>query len=805
MLDVAAVAEILIAPRDLPEAEKQALVLLAALHDLGKLNLAFRSMLMANERQRCGRHWEVTEAFLMHHDGKFEHLHPRRRQRWAVYAAAAGHHGRPPSQDQTGWTRMLKAAGNEAVNDAGLAIEVFKNEWPGASLSHLQPDEICALTWWLPGFVTAADWIGSNEDWFPPCANGMEASAYLNRSRELASLAVKQAGLLHALPSDRRLFQWQPRPMQEAAGSIPLPSGPVLSIIEDSTGSGKTEAAIVLAQRMMLAGKGLGLYFALPTMATADSMFSRLHRVMSDMFIGAPSLTLAHGRAFHNVDFRDILIKSAQRQIDEALCTEWLADSRRRALLSQVGVGTIDQALLAVLKARHGPLRLYGLASKILIVDEVHEVGEPYIIELLVTLLRAHRQVGGSAILLTATLPVSLRSRLIEAWGEAPSNDHSYPALTVAGFRQKPVQPMKQKRGSLKIRRLSSEGEAVSLLAESANSGAACVWVRNAVDDAISGVMELRRFGINADLLHARFTLEDRIQHQSVVLERYGKSRMSGAGRILVATQVVESSLDLDFDVMVTDIAPMAALIQRAGRLWRHMKERPSCKRPVSEPVLCVLSPDPTETVDKDWLSRVLNAGAWVYPLDLQWRTARELFNAGRIDGPAHVRRLVEAVDGEGQDPLPQPIKDAEIERLGGTFAGTTLATQNRIQLEMCYRAGMSDADDRNFPTRLGLEQKVLALACRKGDILVPWASVNNSSKADRWMMSEVAASAKKLTKLVLPDHDCQAIRSATSDWPSWRQDSVRVCPVNTDGSICQGLSYYRDLGLFFSSADAQF
>ena len=799
MLDVAAVAEQLVAPFRLPEPERQALVLLAALHDLGKINAAFRSMLTENESQRSGRHWEVTEALLMHHDDRLVHLGHGLRQRWALYAATAGHHGRPPTRDKDGWSRMRRAAGEEAVADAGALIEAFAALWPEASLTQRDKYGIRALTWWLPGLVTAADWIGSNADWFPPRADYIDLPHYLDQARRQAREAVRRAGLDPAPPSDKHLFDWAPRPMQEAAAAAALPEGPTLAIIEDGTGSGKTEAALILAQRMLLAGKGRGLYVALPTMATADAMFARLREVVGTMFAEAPSLTLAHGRAMLSRQFREFLAHAAQRE-DEPSCTDWLTDNRRRALLATVGVGTIDQALLAVVKVRHATLRLFGLSSKILIVDEVHEVGDPYIVELLATLLRAHRQAGGSAILLTATLPTSMRAHLIKAWGESPPDSVAYPLLTVAGRAPQPVRPLTDRRGPVEVRRLSSADDAVSLLARSARQGAACVWVRNAVDDAIAGVKALRQAGVEADLLHARFALTDRLRHQAAVLERFGKARQGGAGRVLVATQVVESSLDLDFDTMVSDLAPIAALIQRAGRLWRHMDRRPGSERPTSCPVLHVLSPDPDESVDEDWLRRVLDAGAWVYPLDWQWRTARVLFAAGYIGAPAGVRDLVEAVASEAPDTLPPAIDRAEQERQGEGFASQNLARQNRVDLAIGYRDGVADADDRQFPTRLGIEQRVLALARWEGEALTPWAAESGADAAELWALSEVSASARKLKRLVLPDQCDAAIQTATRDWPEWRRNTVIVCPVGTHGTLCDGLIYDEGIGLLFSS-----
>src|SRR5690606_33794531 len=173
---------------------------------------------------------------------------------------------------------------------------------------------------------------------------------------------------------------------------IALPDGPVLAVIEDETGAGKTEAALILAHRMMQAGKGRGIYFALPTMATSDAMFARAGDVVGRM-LTAPTLTLAHGRAALSDGFRD-LVASGQRGEDAPSCTGWLAESRRRALLADVGVGTVDQALLSVLPVRHQTLRHFGLSSKILIVDEVHEMGEPYIGRELERLLQMHRAAG---------------------------------------------------------------------------------------------------------------------------------------------------------------------------------------------------------------------------------------------------------------------------------------------------------------------------------------------------------------------------------------------------------------------------
>ena len=154
--------------------------------------------------------------------------------------------------------------------------------------------------------------------------------------------------------------------------------------------------------------------------------------------------------------------------------------------------------------------------------------------------------------------------------------------------------------------------------------------------------------GISADLLHARFMVADRLKKEVELQARFGRDGTRDRGRVLVATQVVEASLDLDFDLMVSDLAPIGSLIQRAGRLWRHMDLRPVRERPVPGPVLHILSPDPENVEDGRWLHRVLPAGAWVYPLSDQWCTARAVFALGAIRAPDGLRQLIEAVHGSG-------------------------------------------------------------------------------------------------------------------------------------------------------------
>lgn len=813
-LDVAAAAEQLISSFKLAAPLRDALVLLAALHDLGKIGDAFRNMLIRRQPQTAGSHWEVTEAYLRAFDREI--LEPAlggsQDCRYEVYAAAAGHHGRPPYKDLplsrrgTGpagpWQDMLDAGGAQALADAAEVTRAFLELWPNASLQAIRGlSEAKQLSWRLAGLTTAADWIASNVDWFPPTAPGPSLMDHLTTSRQRAQAAVANAGLDTPAPSCGLRYSFALRPMQEACATAELPDGPILAILEDETGSGKTEAALFLAQRMLAAGKGRGLYFALPTMATADAMFARVAKDVLALFQRPPSLALAHGRAALSELYKEL--RDARRENpDEPGADDWLADNRRRALLADVGVGTVDQALLGVVKAKHAALRLFGLSSKVLIVDEVHELGDPYMGELLAVLLEVHAEQGGSAILLSATIPLALRAKLTAAFergaGRAieSSTEPAYPALSISGAGPRAIKAAPAARGPVQVQRIGSVEAALDTLVQGARAGAACVFVRNAVDEAIAAVEALRDQGVPADLLHARFALCDRKRQEAAALEVFGKHRESRPGRVLVATQVVESSLDLDFDVMVSDLAPMAALIQRAGRLWRHMSLRPAASRPVGGPLLQVLAPDPEVVEDARWLQATIGAGAFVYPLALQWRTAKVLFEAGRIDAPDALRALIEAAHGDSLA-VPDALTKAELQAAGEAGAAKNTAWHNKIDWAAGYRAGASGADDADYPTRLGEPQRILVLARREGGRLLPWSGEAWSVEACQ--RSEVQASCKRLRPVTLPDQDDAEIAAVRSALPKWLQATRTICPVGEEGLICAGLAYQTLTGLRFT------
>ena len=441
----------------------------------------------------------------------------------------------------------------------------------------------------LPGFCSVCDWLGSNEEWFKYDTNRVSLNEYFNKSQKDVKIALLKSGVLgqHAQSGGMSIIfpDKKPRSVQSYIQQLPLE--PSLLLIEAPTGSGKTEAALAHASRLIANDLAESLIFALPTQATANAMLSRLEKVAPQIFPESPNVVLAHGKARYNLKFGDL--KQAGKTVQnkeeaQAQCAEWIGNSRKRVFLGQIGVCTVDQVMLSVLPVRHHFVRAFGVKRGVLIIDEVHAY-DSYMITLLGEVLKAQQASGGSAVLLSATLSRTQRERLVSYWsnGTIPGKDNTYPLLTFANdnsvyeFQIDEIPAKKNVQCSLKKREyLLPNNLDLQEILNAANKGAKVVVICNLVADAQKVYAELisQSNQIQVDLFHARFTFSDRQSKEIGVLENYGENRVSG-GRILVATQVVEQSLDLDFDWMLTQLCPADLLFQRIGRLHRHERKRP--------------------------------------------------------------------------------------------------------------------------------------------------------------------------------------------------------------------------------------
>jgi CRISPR-associated endonuclease/helicase Cas3 len=824
-LDVAAVAILLPCGR-VPAVDPRMLGFLVSVHDIGKFSHPFQGKVPAYwpsglgpypSQQLGGPAHDAVGASILTHTlaDKFIDLLPGSAGSWKpgdrmhLWRALAGHHGRPTEIADRLPAKVFCAACQTA---AGQFIDAMKTVfqppiWPRPKTEQ----DVIRLSWHLAGLTTLADWVGSRQAWFPyvTMADVADPARYFwGHALPRAAAALAAAGLAGSSPAPftglRGLFPCitLPSHVQQWAETVPLPAGPVLAVIEDLTGSGKTEAALTLAHRLLAEGRADGVYLALPTMATANAMFGRLAEAYGKLFApdAHPSLALAHGRAALNAHFVAAIEGDGARfprtadpgdEPAEAHCTAWLAQDRRRALLAQVGVGTLDQALLAILPVRHATLRLQGIAGKVLIVDEVHAF-DPYMRQELATLLRFHAALGGSVILLSATLPHKLRAMLIGAFRDgldAPPvvlTNQAYPLATIAGaeaVNETPCQPRAGLPRRVTVARLPDAVAAAARIVSAAQAGAAVAWVRNTVDDAIEAVALLRAAGVEPLLFHARFAMADRLAIEAKVLRRFGRDS-TGTERsgVLVATQVVEQSLDIDFDLMVTDLAPADLLIQRAGRLWRHDRG----ERCVDGPTLLVVSPEPVDDPTPNWIKAVLRGTGFVYgDHALLWRSAREIFRRRAIVTPDDMRPIIETVfnrDAPGAVPPGLAASDQTAHGEGLGQAG--IAAQNVLDLRKGYVVGEGNWDpDTNTPTRLEERPHVtLRLACLRDGAIVPYAGDADPLLA--WAQSEVSVAQYRIAACPVPCGLAVVADAARAQWGRWERDSpvVLLALLHQDG-----------------------
>ena len=613
------------------------LCMFAALHDIGKVSVGFQSRIWHDSDFPNSRRppW-------FRHIGHVQDLTPvldpdkdRETSEWflpglgfydieawddddgqtacAIFVAALSHHGRPmqlkdpdKSKNPQIWRPLGGLNPQEYVARIGWLL---KEKWfpdafaPGGPPLPSAPE----FQHHFLGLCNLADWIGSNETWFPYVDELRDD--YIDVARQRARDAIAAVGLnidvqrnaFAAVPDVAGLFPHvsQANAIQQAA-RYDAPLEAPLVIIESETGSGKTEAALWRFAEMYAAGLVDGLYFALPTRAAARQIFERVNRFVSHLFPpgAAPEPVLAvpgylqageaTGKHLHNYEvWWDDHAADGQR---------WAAESPKRYLAAQIAVGTVDQALLGALKVKNAHMRTACLARNLLVVDEVH-ASDAYMTEILGALLEAHRQAGGYALLMSATLGSVARRRWLDESGEsglADAIDVPYPAVSTRGGAIDAGENDQAKTVVLSSRPVMREPDAVAQIAlEAARAGAKVLVVRNTVNYAIetcqgvaeqSGPFDRLRMNVATLLHHGRYAAGDRRLLDGQVEAMLGKENRADGGCVVVGTQTLEQSLDIDADLLITDLCPADVLLQRIGRLHRHQRneraagyETPQC------------------------------------------------------------------------------------------------------------------------------------------------------------------------------------------------------------------------------------
>lgn len=489
----------------------------------------------------------------------------------------------------------------------------------------------------LLSMIVLADWVASNSDFFPPTDQIEDSEGYLKTSRQYAKKAISRLGFNRSTidiplsfcsvwpgikPESMRALQSTCESLIQS-GEIP----PGLLVIEAPMGEGKTETALYIALQWMRMASLNGVYMALPTAATSNQMYERVQKMLENLGY-TNTIQLLHGMAWLLDDITPVGEMKLNDE-DTEIATEWFRPAKR-GLLAPWAVGTVDQAMMAALKVRYGVLRWAGLSGKVLILDEVHAY-DAYMLSIIERLLAWCGVINIPVILLSATLPAELRRKLTEVYTGKPTANAkdkivtAYPLITHAktqGNNKYFTVPKVHIRRQVKIflRPILSQWEKIAAEAVCMvkDGGCLCIVV-NTVKDAqqlYCGVKKLTTDDMDLKLFHARFKAGRRQEIEQDCLDSFGKKSLKDQNdpdykkrppkSILIATQVVEQSLDLDFDIMISAIAPIDLLLQRLGRLHRH--DGRNRVTGLQEPKLYVLIPEddkvfgPTGKVYEPWI-----------------------------------------------------------------------------------------------------------------------------------------------------------------------------------------------------------
>jgi CRISPR-associated endonuclease/helicase Cas3 len=716
----------------LPERLKRLLpdgaVSLVACHDVGKITPGFllkcsswkHYSLIASTINRNNLETNHAAVSASHFTHKASHGLVKKARYWL--ASTAGHHGSYPCGFEVAREPTFEGVDHlihplfQQLREELIAI-LIKSFGPLPKESAKDAEK---RVHFLTGFTIFSDWIGSNSDWFP-YEKPVQAEAIGTKMIEVVQLL----GLNHTIqPSlkfadlfDKKGYiqRFQPRSIQSAL--INAADAPGLYIVEAPMGMGKTEAALAAAYRRWTEGDERGLYFALPTQLTSERIHERIHQFLENVIEGTSVQSLIHGNAWLKEDHNRQISNGNESEFndtDEAL--RWFSSTRKQ-LLSPFGTGTIDQAMLAVLPARFAALRYFALAGKVVIIDEVHAY-DPYMSALIDRLIEYLLPTGATVIILSATLTAARRAEIVKAAGaEEPPAPDSYPLITkvatgssTATHISTPYE-LAPKQVDLKHQILTdfNTTQYWQSIADAVERGVNIVIIRNTValaQETYCLVKSLLRDGSYSDhvgLLHSRFPAWQRLENEKHWVEALGKeNEHRPRGSLLVSTQIVEQSVDIDADLLITDIAPTELILQRIGRLHRHERSRPEG----FESACCdILYPDVDWGSDEKLILQALTPHHYIYPASSLWQAMETLGKRKKIQLPQDIRPLIEAsVFQKPQDSHSQPIHEF--------FSAAQQELDEKVGKAKTRGVFMADAieDKEGTETRYGMKPSALVV-----------------------------------------------------------------------------------------------
>ncbi len=774
---------------------------LAALHDVGKVSPGFQKkcpVWLKNHVITAHEVMGMEEDHAKISQKAIQDLLPNEHRFWA--AIIGGHHGRLKGDR----VQSLCDGGVEWARERKRLVEKLTAEF-GALPSQAVGMRDAQL-WFNAGLIAVADWLASDERTFPPSKilDGAEI-------RERAEAQLEQIGFRSMMcPPGKTfsgLFPFSPNKLQSIFSEAVRYPG--VYVVEAAMGCGKTEAALIAAYNLLAAGQATGIYFALPTQVTSNRIHRRVAAFMDQLISGA-GVRLIHGNSWlidKNPPLDGVQDGTATGGQHEG--RDWFASSRR-ALLAPFGVGTVDQALLGVVAAKHFFVRQFGLAGKVVILDEVHSY-DLYTGTLLDQLVKQLRELGATVIILSATLIASRRRQLLGIPEDShEGQDTAYPLLSgnVDGRTMEyPVPPDPPKSIQVHFMDGASLPEAVL---ERAESGECVLWIRNTVGDAQETYRQLcgrnRVGGPEIALLHARFPQFRREELENDWLERLGKdqSKRPTSGCVLVSTQVAEQSVDIDADLLVTDLAPTDMLLQRVGRLWRHPRPRPvGCSTPevwIAKPALDSAA---LGVADVAGIKAAFGKSAKVYAPYVLLRTFFLWSARADVTLPGDIRLLLEATyaDPVVAEPRAWSRLREELELRKDELRTRAIASSNPWQVAMDDKEGVQTRWNSSPTIDVILVGKMCQWDTKHGARLELFNGAICNLK--QGVFDYDCAKALHRNRVKVPRWSVKGKSGATPGWlREYLQDEIVVCKLSGEQLLIlptgedSGLKYRDDIGV---------
>lgn len=582
---------------------KKICTFIAYTHDIGKLTPAFQNKISMSLQGLSERllshgfdiHMECPPDTFYHAFISGAILHEVFGVNDSVCEIVAAHHGIPRDiGSDFNWKKPFKKHKENILGKNGE----FKTVWEDAvkkaeEISGIRCDELPQLSYaaqiLLSGLLITADWVSSNENYFalsePWDISNLEDAGRGERGY-LAS-GIKRGWFSTTFAYAPYLFEERfgfcPNVIQETAGQA-VNSGAQLLIVEGPMGSGKTEAALISAEVLAARSASGGFYIGLPTQATSNGMFSRMihwaSEASEDLFV---SINLAHGGATFNDEYRRLQVNTSDETPGNLSVNRWMSGKHRK-LMSDFVDGTIDQALAMSLNKKYFMLLHGQLAGKVIVLDEVHSY-DAYTNAYLKTTLAYLGYYHCPTILLSATLTNEKKQEFIKAYSQKSElsfrMSDQYPCITWwdgKELHEEAIALEGLKRIKVHIQWLKNS-ELIEMIKTSLTYGGCAGVIRNTVKESVRTYCLLKAAlpEYRIVLIHSRFLSDDRERLENTIIDLTGKNSESSKRDklIVVGTQVLEQSLDLDFDVMFTDPCPMDLLFQRLGREHRHERTRP--------------------------------------------------------------------------------------------------------------------------------------------------------------------------------------------------------------------------------------